>query len=142
MRDPFARLGPHRRVGVGGFAIRARQTAARAVDGRIVATGALVPMRPRGGRGLFEAVLPGPDGDEVPDYRLRVTFPGDRLLEIDDPYRYARVLPEFDLYLLGEGTHHRAFDKLGAHRVRVGSTTGVHFAVWAPNADRVSLVGD
>jgi 1,4-alpha-glucan branching enzyme len=71
-----------------------------------------------------------------------VTFPGDHLLEIDDPYRYGRVLTDFDLHLLGEGTHHRAFDKLGAHRVRVGSTTGVHFAVWAPNADRVSLVGD
>ncbi len=52
------------------------------------------------------------------------------------------MLTDFDLYLLGEGTHHRAFEKLGAHRVRIGATTGVHFAVWAPNADRVSVVGD
>ena len=52
------------------------------------------------------------------------------------------MLTDFDLHLLGEGTHHRAFEKLGAHRIAVGTTTGVHFAVWAPNADRVSVVGD
>jgi 1,4-alpha-glucan branching enzyme len=64
------------------------------------------------------------------------------VLEVDDPYRYGRVLTDFDLHLLSEGTHHRAFEKLGAHRINVGTTTGVHFAVWAPNADRVSLIGD
>ena len=52
------------------------------------------------------------------------------------------MLTDFDLHLLSEGTHHRAFEKLGAHRITVGTTTGVHFAVWAPNADRVSLIGD
>ena len=52
------------------------------------------------------------------------------------------MLSDFDLHLFGEGTHLRIFEKLGAHRIRVGSTTGVHFAVWAPNADRVSVVGD
>jgi 1,4-alpha-glucan branching enzyme len=52
------------------------------------------------------------------------------------------VLTDFDLHLLGEGTHYRAFDKLGAHRIAVGSTVGIHFAVWAPNADRVSVIGD
>ena len=58
-----------------------------------------------------------------------------------------RVLSEFDLYLFGEGTLHRAFDKLGAHRrLMVGTTgdttLGVHFAVWAPNAEQVSVIGD
>src|SRR6266851_843644 len=142
MRDPFAELGPHRRVGAAGFVIRALQPAARAIDVRVVPGGALVPMRRRDASGLFEAVLPGSPDDEVPDYRLRVTYSGDRVLELDDPYRYGRVLTDFDLYLLGEGTHHRAFEKLGAHRVRVGTTTGVLFSVWAPNADQVSLVGD
>src|SRR5262249_26362596 len=60
----------------------------------------------------------------------------------DDAYRFSRTLTDFDLHLLAEGTHYRAFDKLGAHRIRVGATWGVHFAVWAPNADRVSVVGD
>ena len=93
--------------------------------------------------GLFEVRL---TQDEAADYRLRIAYrangDGDHRVEIDDPYRYGRVLTDFDLHLLGEGTHHRAFEKLGAHRITVGTTTGVHFAVWAPNADRVSVVGD
>jgi 1,4-alpha-glucan branching enzyme len=52
-----------------------------------------------------------------------------------------RVITDFDLYLFGEGTLHRAFDKLGAHRQKVGGVTGVHFAVWAPNAAKVSVIG-
>jgi len=82
------------------------------------------------------------DGPRDLNYRLRITFPGDHVIEVDDPYRYGRVLTDFDLHLFGEGTHLRIFEKLGAHRITVGSTVGVHFAVWAPNADRVSLIGD
>ena len=78
----------------------------------------------------------------VPDYRLRITYAGDHVLDVDDPYRYGRVLTDFDLHLLSEGTHYRAFEKLGAHRIAQGTTTGVHFAVWAPNAGRVSVIGD
>jgi len=52
------------------------------------------------------------------------------------------LLTEFDLHLLAEGTHYRTYEKLGAHLRRVGGVTGVHFAVWAPNASRVSVVGD
>ena len=138
-RDPFAVLGPHRTPG--GIVIRALQPAARSIDLRLTANGVLLPMRRVDGdraAGVFEIRLPG----EVPDYRLRIAFANGQTAEIDDPYRYGRVLTDFDLHLLGEGTHHRAFEKLGAHRLRVGSTAGVHFAVWAPNADRVSLVGD
>jgi 1,4-alpha-glucan branching enzyme len=133
-------LGPHPTPG--GIVIRALQPAARSIDLRLTATGVLLPMRrvDEGDRaaGVFEIRLPG----EVPDYRLRIAFANGQTAEIDDPYRYGRVLTDFDLHLLGEGTHHRAFEKLGAHRLRVGTTVGVHFAVWAPNADRVSLIGD
>src|SRR5215207_45725 len=52
------------------------------------------------------------------------------------------LLTEFDLHLLAEGTHYRTYEKLGAHLRKVGGVTGVHFAVWAPNASRVSVVGD
>ena len=90
-----------------------------------------------------DAVVPRADaGIALLDYRLRITYPSGHVVEIDDPYRYGRVLTDFDLHLLGEGTHNRAFEKLGSHRITVGSTTGVHFAVWAPNADRVSVIGD
>jgi 1,4-alpha-glucan branching enzyme len=137
-RDPFAVLGPHHAADGSGFVVRTIQPSARAVDLRIVSTGELRPMARLGDTGIFEVWV---GGEQAPDYRLRPTF-RHHTVEMDDPYRYGRVLTDFDLHLLGEGTHYRAFEKLGAHRVRVGSTTGVHFAVWAPNADRVSVIGD
>ena len=113
-RDPFAVLGPHRTPG--GIVVRALQPSARSVDVRLMADGVLLPMRrsDEGDRaaGVFEIRLPG----EVPDYRLRITYTHGHVVEIDDPYRYGRVLTDFDLHLLGEGTHHRAFERLGAHR--------------------------
>ena len=71
----------------------------------------------------------------IPDYALRVTHPGGYSDNIDDPYRYGRVLGDYDLYLFGEGNHTRIYEKLGAHPMRIGAADGVHFAVWAPNAD-------
>jgi len=142
-RDPFAVLGPHP-DGDGRTLIRAFQPAARAIDLRLIPTGELLPMTRRSPAGIFEVVVEGPAGSLEPrdlDYRLRITFP-DHVVEIDDPYRYGRVLTDFDLHLFGEGTHLRIFEKLGAHRITIGSTVGVHFAVWAPNADRVSVIGD
>ena len=137
MTDPFAVLGPHK-GDEGGIVIRAVQPAARSIEVKLV--GAVVPMR-RCDSGLFEATLPL-TGSEIPDYRLCVTFGSGQKLEIDDPYRYGRVLTDYDLHLFGEGTHLRLYEKLGAHRLRIGPAEGVHFAVWAPNADHVSVVGD
>jgi 1,4-alpha-glucan branching enzyme len=132
--DPFAYLGPHPAPG-GGFIVRAIQPAAESVE--VVLPGdRAVPATAVAG-GIFEAHV-----EDAGDYRLRIAYHGAHVLEIDDPYRYGRVLTDFDLHLLSEGTHHRAFEKLGAHRITVGTTAGVHFAVWAPNADRVSLIGD
>jgi 1,4-alpha-glucan branching enzyme len=139
-RDPFAVLGPHEDGGA--TVVRAFQPAARAIELRLAATGALLPMTKRDPAGLYEVRLDALVPREIPDYRLRITYPGGFVAEIDDPYRYGRVLTDFDLHLLGEGTHHRAFEKLGSHRITVGTTIGVHFAVWAPNAERVSLIGD
>src|SRR5262249_61734924 len=56
--------------------------------------------------------------------------------------RFPATLSDYDLHLLGEGTHYRIFDKLGAHRARLDGVDGVIFSVWAPNARRVSVVGD
>jgi 1,4-alpha-glucan branching enzyme len=135
--DPFAVLGPHPDDRSRGIRVRAFLPAARSVDVVLRPGGEVHPME-RHPAGVFEAVV----GDGTLDYRLRVTYPGDHVIEIDDPYRYGRVLTDFDLHLLAEGTHYRSFEKLGAHRIVVGTTTGVHFAVWAPNADRVSVIGD
>jgi 1,4-alpha-glucan branching enzyme len=135
-RDPFAVLGPHPDDS-GRLVIRAFHPAARSIELRLPA-GTLHPMTRRTPAGLFERAVE-PDARE---YRLRITYPGNHVVEVDDPYRYGPVLTDYDLYLFGEGTHHRAFERLGAHRITIGTTTGVHFAVWAPNADRVSVVGD
>jgi 1,4-alpha-glucan branching enzyme len=63
-------------------------------------------------------------------------------MECDDPYRFPPVLGEVDLHLFGEGHHYRSWEKLGSHILTIDGTTGTYFAVWAPNADRVSVVGD
>ena len=64
------------------------------------------------------------------------------MVDLDDPYRFPPVLTDFDLYLLGEGTHQRLYDKLGAHPMTLDGVDGVAFVVLAPNARRVSVVGD
>ncbi len=74
-------------------------------------------------------------------YRLRARF-GERSVELEDAYRFPPVLSEFDLYLLGEGTHLRLYDKLGAHPMELDGVAGVAFVVFAPDAKRVSVVGD
>ena len=86
--------------------------------------------------GLFAGPLDG-----LQHYRLRARF-GDNEVEMEDPYRFPPVLSDFDLYLLGEGNHLRMYDKLGAHPMEIEGVAGVAFAVWAPNARRVSVVGD
>jgi 1,4-alpha-glucan branching enzyme len=142
-RDPFAVLGPHRAPG-DGIVVRAFHPAARAIELRLVETGALLPMTRRDPAGLFEVRLGEvPLSTAVPlDYRLRITYPSNHVVDVDDPYRHGRVLTDFDLHLLGEGTHYRSFEKLGARCLTLGTCAGVHFAVWAPNADRVSVIGD
>jgi len=87
--------------------------------------------------GLFEGRLSnGPR-----HYRLRARY-GERQVEIEDPYRFPPILSEFDLYLLGEGTHMHLYEKLGAHPMVLDGVAGVAFAVFAPAAKRVSVVGD
>jgi 1,4-alpha-glucan branching enzyme len=91
--------------------------------------------------GLFEARL-ALDG-RAPNfgYRFRVlSRTGTR--DVVDPYQFGQVLSDYDLHLFSEGTHLRAWEKFGAHLMTVGHFTGVHFAVWAPNAQRVSVIGD
>src|SRR6185437_11950907 len=84
----------------------------------------------------FEGPLDNPSR-----YRLRAKF-GDDEVEMDDAYRFPPLLSDLDIYLLGEGNHLRLFDKLGAHPLVHEGAEGVGFVVWAPNAQRVSVVGD
>jgi len=90
--------------------------------------------------GFFEAVFPGES--QVFPYRLRARNAGGHEWEFDDPYRFPPSLSDFDLHLLSEGTHFDAYEKLGAHLREIEGVRGVVFAVWAPDARRVSVVGD
>ncbi len=132
--DPFGVLGPHdvgkSRV-VRVFLPGASSVAAISVSGEVLSQ--LQKIRDEG---LFAGKLP-----RKQPYRLRIHWPG-AIEEVDDVYSFAPVLGELDLHLIGEGTHRALADALGAHVMTVEGVQGTHFAVWAPNARRVSVVGD
>ena len=90
--------------------------------------------------GLFEAVVP--KDIAVPLYRLRVTRHDGAIIEQHDPYAFPPLLTDFELHLFAEGTFYKAYDSVGAHIRTIEQITGIHFVVWAPNAARVSVVGD
>ncbi|MEO0073868.1 MAG: 1,4-alpha-glucan branching enzyme, partial [candidate division WOR-3 bacterium] len=90
--------------------------------------------------GLFETVYEGIS--EFFTYQLEIHYKNKTVITIKDPYSFLPVLSEYDLHLFGEGNHHRIYEKLGSHRIVHQGTEGVLFAVWAPNAQRVSVVGD
>ena len=133
--DPFSVLGPHPRGKdwvVTAFVPGADRLLVTGAKGSKPTEASPVP----GFAGLFQATLP-----RQADYRLRAFGPGTEW-EFDDAYRFGPVLGELDEYLLGEGTHQRIWQVLGAHLITHEAVQGVHFAVWAPNAQRVSVVGD
>ncbi|HEV2622987.1 MAG TPA: 1,4-alpha-glucan branching protein GlgB [Frateuria sp.] len=131
--DPFSVLGPH---GAGGERmVRTLQPGAQAVEaidaqGHVLA--ALAPVAD----GLFAGAVPG-EGR----YRLRVHWPT-AVQELDDAYAFGAVLAEHDLDLLAQGEHPQVYRQLGAHPYVIDGVSGVRFAVWAPNARRVSVIGD
>ncbi len=133
--DPFALLGPHRTAR--GMELRVFLPDARAVT--LAAGGIERVMARRDRAGLFVAMLP--PGVTPPAYRLHVTTAEGMRVQ-HDPYAFAPVLGPLDDHLLVEGTHERLYDHLGAHPMRHQDVAGVHFAVWAPHARRVSVVGD
>jgi 1,4-alpha-glucan branching enzyme len=134
-RDPFGVLGPH--DAGGARVVRAVVPGARAVEVLRRAN-----RRPLGRlsegevRGVFEGVV----SDAAP-YLLRIEWP-EAAQETEDPYSFGPVLGELDLHLFNEGRHFELAEALGANVMTVDGITGVRFAVWAPNAERVSVVGD
>ena len=139
--DPFAVLGRHPAPAGGptGAIIRTLQPSASAVE--VVAGTLIVPMERRRPEGLFVAVVPWDGPLEALGYLLRVHDAGG-VRDLVDPYQFGPLLTDFDLHLFSEGRHYRAWEQLGSHHRTVGAVEGVHFAVWAPNAQRVSVVGD
>jgi 1,4-alpha-glucan branching enzyme len=139
--DPFAVLGRHATTQNGrpAVVIRTVQPAASSVE--IVTRDAVLPMRRRDDA-VFELTVPlnGMAPHELA-YHFRVQE-GSGTRELQDPYQFGQVLTDFDLHLFNEGTHHRAWEQLGSHPRSLAGVSGVHFAVWAPDAQRVSVIGD
>jgi 1,4-alpha-glucan branching enzyme len=145
--DPHSVLGVHR--GRDGVTIRALRPLATSVTA-VLPDGSRHPMTHRH-QGVFEVTLPETDGS-VPEYRLEVTYPGQSSRTNgatagapaewqdlqDDPYRHLPSLGEFDLHLIAEGRHEQLWRVLGS----APRETGTAFAVWAPNARGVRLIGD
>jgi 1,4-alpha-glucan branching enzyme len=141
--DPFSLLGPHLDNFRSQVVVRAFIPGAAAIDLHLTyPSDARIPMTRLHEDGLFEGALPLGSLDGGLDYRLEVQPSQGTPYVTDDPYRFGRIISDFDLYLFGEGTLHRAHERLGAHPTTLGSTSGVHFAVWAPNAQRVSVIGN
>jgi 1,4-alpha-glucan branching enzyme len=138
--SPHSILGAHPATvqGTSGVVVRAMHPDAAAID--VLPEGREpVPMEREAGA-VFSAFLP--KATLPMRYRLRFHFGGDAAWERDDPYRFLPTIGEVDAHLFAEGTHRRLWEKLGAHVRTVDGTRGVAFAVWAPNAWRVSVVGD
>jgi 1,4-alpha-glucan branching enzyme len=134
--DPFAVLGAHRVRANGRQLWAVRAFLPGAEEASVVHERGSVEMKMLHPEGFFEARVPA----RTETYRLAVRQgEGEELLE--DPYRFASTLSDFDLHLLAEGTDLQLFDKLGAHPLELEGVRGVRFAVWAPNARRVSVVG-
>jgi 1,4-alpha-glucan branching enzyme len=136
--DPHSYLGAHL-DGDGGVVVRAFRPAARAVR-VLLAGGARADLEAVGPEGVFEGRI---DGASLPlEYELEVEYADDRSYTVGDPYRFLPTLGDVDLHLVGEGRHEELYEKLGAHVIEHQGVGGTAFAVWAPSARAVSVVGD
>jgi 1,4-alpha-glucan branching enzyme len=131
--DAFAVLGPH--ASADGRFVRVFLPGALAVAAIAASGDGAVALPAQQPEGLFAGMLPfaGP-------YRLRITWTG-QVQETEDPYAFGLVLGDVDLHLIGEGRHFQLAEALGANLASMDGVAGVRFAVWAPNARRVSVVG-
>ena len=136
--DPFSLLGMH--TVAAGLEVRALLPDADQVwvidadKGKKV-----VELRRTDDRGFFVGLMPR--RKNAFRYQLEVRW-GENTQVIDDPYRFGTLLQELDIWLLSEGKHLRPYEKLGAHPQTLDNVAGVSFAVWAPNAQRISVVGE
>jgi 1,4-alpha-glucan branching enzyme len=135
--DPHSILGAH--PSPGGVTVRALRPSAQGITAILVDGSAQALERIHPG-GIFEGVIPGA---QLPlEYRLKVDYGDAGSFTISDPYRFTPTLGELDLHLIGEGRHERVYELLGSHVREHEGVTGTAFAVWAPAARAISVVGD
>ena len=142
--DPYTILGIHPIVGKEPirkyYAVRAFFPHAESVSVVSMDDGKHYKMEKLHENGFFEAII-----KDKPDffiYQFEVTDITHTTFKVYDPYSFLPVLTDFDLHLFNEGNHHKIFEKLGAHIMTINDISGTLFAVWAPCAKRVSVIGD
>ncbi len=138
--SPFDVLGIHpaESEGKAGLVVRAFQPQAKAVA--VVVGKKRHSMQRVHQDGVFEMFFARRKNAFA--YQLEITLFDDRTYQIEDPYRFDPVLSDYDMHLFQEGTHMRLYEKFGAHLATQADVSGVAFALWAPNAERVSVIGD
>ena len=136
--DAFAVLGPHAAKGGGKTDWEIRAFLPQAQEVEVVTDGTSVPMERIHMAGVFAARL----NAQPSQYRFRITNHHGGISEVEDPYRFPPLLSDFDLHLHSEGTNYEEYNGFGAHIVTAEGVKGTRFAVWAPNAIVVSVVGN
>lgn len=135
-KNPHAVLGMHSLDGA--VVVRVFNPHSQKVTVRDVHSGRCYPMEKTDERGFFEAVIEAPD---LFAYQLVHTTTDGASYTVYDPYAFLPTVSDYDTYLFNQGNHHRIYEKLGCHLREVNGVKGASFAVWAPSAQRVSVVG-
>ena len=144
--NPFEVLGPHE-IEEGGrraLAVRAYLPETQQVWLIDPRQGLSQPMRRIHPAGLYETICPTDLHCQSfgPTYQFRAVHQSGEQTTMHDPYAFPPLLTDYDLHLLGEGRHWKSYDRLGAHSREINGVRGTNFAVWAPNAESVSIIGD
>jgi len=135
--NPHELLGAHKTED--GILIQAFKPTAAKITVRVLSNGAKYPMIKEDEAGFFAVLLPR---KTIPKYIYEVMYDNGSTQELIDPYNFQTIFKETDLNRFAGGIHYEIYEKLGAHPCVLENTEGVYFAVWAPSAMRVSVVGD
>ncbi|MBN2655155.1 MAG: 1,4-alpha-glucan branching protein GlgB [Nitrospirae bacterium] len=147
--NPFEILGPH--TFDGGIIVRSFLPEAKAAwivyskkngPSSYAESEIIKEMLKTGDAGFFEIRLKTKKDISSFRYKIRLMTVWDEMRESYDPYCFQPTITDFDQHLLNEGTHYNSYEKLGSHIMEIDGISGVRFAVWAPNAKRVSVIGD
>jgi 1,4-alpha-glucan branching enzyme len=142
--NPFDVLGPHEVTWEGNRALSVRAFLPHAEQAWVVDPQHQVsrPMRRIHPAGFYEAICPWTENGRRERYQFRMAGETGQVTTMHDPYCFDPLLSDFDRYLLSEGRHFDSYNKMGAQLRTIDGVTGVNFAVWAPNAESVAIVGD